>query len=159
MYLDVKINWRLEMDLTSSPIHTEQEPWMPLGPGISARPLWFRGDSRSLQLKVEPGVSVGRHRHTGPVHAFNVSGSRELESGEIAGPGAYVYEPAGNADCWRCIGDEPCVVHITISGRVIYVDDDGNMLSFTDTEKLRRQYLEWCEATGIQATALGALDA
>ena len=144
------------MDLTSSPIPTEDLPWMPLGPGISARPLWFGGESRSLQLKVEPGVSVGRHKHTGAVHAFNVSGSRELGNGEIAGPGAYVYEPAGNADDWRCVGDEPCIIQITLSGRVIYVDDDGKELSVTDNAKLRQQYLDWCRETGAEVTALGA---
>jgi hypothetical protein len=145
------------MDMTSSPIHTADLPWMPLGPGIWARPLWFSGDSRTLQLKVEPGVSVGQHRHTGAVHAFNISGSRELGSGEIAGPGAYVYEPAGNADCWRCVGDEPCVVQITLSGRVIYVNDNGKELSVTDNAKLRQQYLDWCRQTDTKVTALGAL--
>jgi len=145
------------MDMTSSPIHTADLPWMPLGPGIWARPLWFSGDSRTLQLKVAPGVSVGRHRHTGAVHAFNISGSRELGSGEIAGPGAYVYEPAGNADCWRCVGDEPCVVQITLSGRVIYVNDNGKELSVTDNAKLRQQYLDWCRETDTKVTALGAL--
>lgn len=145
------------MDLTSSPIHTEELPWMPLGPGISARPLWFGGEERTLQLKVEPGVSVGRHRHTGAVHAFNVSGSRELGNGEIAGPGDYVYEPAGNADCWRAVGDVPCIVQITLSGRVVYIAEDGSEESFTDTAKLKEQYLNWCWSTDTKVTALGAL--
>jgi anti-sigma factor ChrR (cupin superfamily) len=145
------------MDLTASPIRTDELPWMPLGPGISVRPLWFGSDERTLQLRVEPGVSVGRHRHTGAVHAFNVQGSRELGSGEIAGPGDYVYEPPGNADCWRAVGDVPCIVQITLSGRVIYVADDGSEESFTDTAKLKEQYVEWCWSTGNKVTALGAL--
>jgi 2,4'-dihydroxyacetophenone dioxygenase len=145
------------MDLTSSPIRTAQLPWMPLGPGISARPLWFGGEERTLQLKVDPGVGVGRHRHTGAVHAFNVQGSRELGTGEIAGPGDYVYEPAGNDDCWRAVGDVPCIVQITLSGRVIYITEDGSEDSYTDTAKLREQYLNWCRSTGNKVTALGAL--
>jgi len=145
------------MDLTSSPIHTDEQPWMPLSPGISARPLWFGGEARTLQLRVDPGVSVGRHRHTGAVHAFNVRGFRELGSGEIAGPGDYVYEPAGNADCWRAVGEEPCVVQITLSGRVVYLAEDGSDESFTDTAKLREQYLNWCRSTGNKVTAVGAL--
>jgi 2,4'-dihydroxyacetophenone dioxygenase len=145
------------MDLTSSPIPTDEQPWMPLGPGISARPLWFGGDARTLQLKVEPGFSIGRHRHTGAVHAFNVCGSRELGNGEIAGPGAYVYEPAGNDDCWRCVGDEPCIVQITLSGCVVYIAEDGTEDSYTDTAKLKEQYLRWCESTGNRVTALGAI--
>lgn len=145
------------MDHSSSPIHTEDQPWMPLSDGIWARPLCFAGKERTLQLKVEPGASVGRHRHTGAVHAFNVRGSRELGNGEVAGPGAYVYEPAGNEDCWRCIGDEPCIVQITLSGRVVYLDEAGEETSFTDTAALRHQYLDWCESTGSPVTALGAL--
>jgi anti-sigma factor ChrR (cupin superfamily) len=140
-------------------IHADEQPWMPLSPGISARPLRFAGEERTLQLKIEPGVSVGRHRHTGAVHAFNVSGSRQLSTGEIAGPGAYVYEPAGNDDSWWCVGDEPCVVQITLSGRVVYVDEAGKELSFTDTAKLRQQYLDWCMSEGVEAKALGAFDA
>ena len=145
------------MDRTSSPIHTEDQPWMPLSPGVWARPLSFAGEERTLQLKVEPGVSIGRHRHTGAVHAYNIRGSRELGTGEIAGPGAYVYEPAGNEDCWRCVGDEPCIVQITLSGRMAYLDAAGEETSYTDTHGLRLQYLDWCKATGSPVTALGAL--
>jgi hypothetical protein len=147
---------RLMEDLSSSPIHTPDLPWMPLSPGVSARPLWFAGEARSLQLKLEPGAAIGRHRHTGPVHAFNVSGSRELSNGKIAGPGAYVYEPAGNEDSWRCVGDEPCVVQITLSGRLTYVDEEGREQGFTDTPKLRQQYVDWCRSTGNPIAALGA---
>lgn len=143
------------MDITSSPIRTDEEPWMPLSNGISVRPLWFGNEDRTLQLKVDPGISVGRHRHTGPVHAFNVRGSRRLGNGEIAGPGDYVYEPAGNVDCWMAIGDEPCIVQITLTGRVVYLAQDGREASYTDTEKLRDQYLDWCTATGNKVTALG----
>ena len=144
-------------DLTSRPIHTNDLPWMPLGPGISARPLWFGGESRTLQLKLEPGATVGRHRHTGAVHAYNIRGSRRLGSGEIAGTGAYVYEPAGTVDCWSCFGDEPCVVQITLAGQFISLDDNGEVEEVTDTESLRRQYLAWCEANGTSIVALGAV--
>lgn len=144
------------MDLTSRPIHTLALPWMPLSLGIAVRPLRFSGHERTLQLRVEPGVSVGKHRHTGPVHAFNVSGSRRLGSGELAGPGAYVYEPAGNADCWSCEGEEPVIVQISMTGRVIYVDDAGETLSYTDTAKLRDSYLAWCAKEGVTPLALGS---
>lgn len=138
------------------PIHTETLPWMPLGDGVWVRPLRFAGEARSLQLKVAPGVVIGRHRHAGEVHAFNVSGARRLDSGEIAGPGAYVYEPAGNEDSWACVGDEPCVVQITMSGRLVYVGDEGDMLDYTDTPKLKAQYLAWCRDNGHRPRAIGA---
>lgn len=144
------------MDRTSAPIDTAALAWMPLSPGVWARPLRFAGEERTLQLKVAPGAGIALHRHSGPVHALNVSGRRKLASGEIAGPGAYVFEPAGNEDWWACEGDEPCIVHITMSGRVEYVGPDGAVLSYTDTPKLRAQYLRWCAEAGIAPAALGA---
>ena len=144
------------MSDTSSPIATPDLPWMPLGGGVWARPLRFAGDERTLQLKVDPGVTIPPHRHSGPVHAFNVSGSRWLDNGAVAGPGAYVYEPGGNADSWGCHGDEPCVIQISMSGRLSYVDAEGREIDYTDTEKLRRQYLDWCAANGLEPQALGA---
>jgi 2,4'-dihydroxyacetophenone dioxygenase len=59
---------------------------------------------RSL-LRLEPGAEIATHRHTGEVHAFNLEGSRQLSSGEIIGPGDYVYEPLGNMDSWKVVGD------------------------------------------------------
>lgn len=133
-------------------VASEGLEWVPLGGGVSFRPLKFGpGAGRSLQLKVEPGVTIGRHRHTGHVHAFGVSGARELiEAGEIAGPGSFVYEPSGNVDSWRCVGDEPCVVQISMTGRVEYLNDDDSVASWTDTDKLKAIYLAWCAETGLQ---------
>lgn len=144
------------MDKTSSPIHTADLPWMPLEAGVSVRLLRLVGAERTLQLKVEPGVTIEPHAHGGEVHAFNLSGSRRLGNGAIAGPGAYVYEPAGNVDSWTCVGDEPVVVQITMSGALAYLDDRGKPKSVTDTPKLRALYLDWCAREGHEPVALGA---
>lgn len=146
------------MDRTSGPVHTRALAWMPLGDGVWVRPLRFCGEERSLQLKVAPGVTIGRHRHAGDVHAFNVSGSRRLGDGEIAGPGAYVYEPAGNEDSWTCVGDEPCVVQISMSGRLVYLGENDEVVDYTDTPKLRAQYLAWCRRNGHEPQAIGSED-
>ena len=144
------------MDRTSGPVRTERLPWMPLSPGLSVRPLRFAGQQRTLQLRVDPGVTIEKHRHTGFVHAYNVSGYRALSNGCVAGPGDYVYEPPGNEDSWTCIGNEPCIVQIAMSGRVEYVAEDGGVIDYTDTPKLRAQYLTWCADQGIEPAALGS---
>jgi len=144
------------MDRTSKPLHTKDLPWMPLEPGVSARLLRLAGKDRTLQLKVEPGVTIETHAHGGEVHAFNVSGSRRLGNGDIAGPGAYVYEPAGNMDSWACVGDEPVVVQITMTGSLAYLGEDGRPVEVTDTPKLRALYLDWCAREGHDPVALGA---
>lgn len=146
------------MSDTSSPIDTQSLPWMPLGEGVWVRPLRFEGEERSLQLKVAPGVVVGRHRHAGEVHAYGVSGRRRLDTGEIAGPGDYVYEPAGNEDSWACEGDEPCVVQIVMKGRLVYLGEHDEVIDYTDTPKLKAHYLSWCRANGHAPAALGSFE-
>jgi hypothetical protein len=43
-----------------------------------------------------------------------------------------------------------------MSGRLAYVDADQRPLDHTDTEKLRRQYLDWCHENGLTPRALAA---
>jgi quercetin dioxygenase-like cupin family protein len=143
-------------NITETPIHTTQLPWMPLGPGVSARPLHFRGEERTLQLRVEPGVQIPLHRHDGHVHALGLSGRRRLGDGSIAGPGDYVFEPAGNVDSWGCEGDEPCIVQITMTGRLTYLNSDGEECTWTDTPSLRELYLKWCDDRGVAPWASDA---
>jgi|SRR6266567_2935910 len=82
-------------DVTSEPAHpldTGGQPWIPTGPGKSFRPLRFTDEGWSELMRLEPGSVVALHRHTGDVHALNLSGSREIiGTGEIVGPGGYVY--------------------------------------------------------------------
>jgi hypothetical protein len=131
--------------------------WIPLRDGLSFRPLRFAAGGYTLQLRIEPGTVITRHRHTGEVHALNLSGYREIiDSGEIAGPGDYIYEPPGNVDSWRCLGDQACVIQITLTGRIEYLDDDGAVTHHTDAETARHTYLRWCRArAAMPSAALG----
>ena len=137
------------MDMTETPLDTNELPWMLLKPGIWAKPLRLEGEERTLQLKVDPGATIAPHRHDGFVHAYTVSGSRRLGNGAVAGPGTYVYEPPSNADTWSCEGDEPCIVQITMSGRLTDVDEHGRDLDYVDTARLRRLHIDWCRSQGI----------
>jgi hypothetical protein len=135
---------------TCYPVIAAQIEWVPLREGLSFRPLHFAPDGYSLQLRLEPGMTIARHRHTGEVHALTLAGKREiLETGEIIGPGTFVYEPRGNSDSWRCVGDEPCIIQITVKGRVEYLDASGGVLSHTDTYTAQAAYLAWCAEHGV----------
>src|SRR5262249_47546762 len=90
------------------PLDTDGMPGIATGPGKWFGPLRFAADGWSELMRLEPGAGVPLHRHTGEVHAFNLAGSREIVgTGERAGPGGYVYEPAGLIDGWAAVGDEP----------------------------------------------------
>jgi hypothetical protein len=96
------------------PLDTDSMPWIPTGLGKSFRPLRFAADGWSELMRLEPGSTVALHRHTGEVHAFNLAGTREIfGTGERAGPGSYVYEPAGTVDGW---GDRRCAMRGAYQG-------------------------------------------
>ncbi|HEX3711470.1 MAG TPA: cupin domain-containing protein [Trebonia sp.] len=135
----------------ANPLHTEDMAWIPTGGGKSFRPLRFTADGWSELMRLEPGSLVGLHRHTGDVHAYNLAGTREiLSTGEIVGPGDYVYEPAGNTDTWQAVGDEPCIVHIKITGAVEYLDESGAVTGSADSATQYAAYLAWCRETGTE---------
>jgi quercetin dioxygenase-like cupin family protein len=107
------------------------QPWVPLAPGFSFKLLRATSDDDVWVelLRLEPGTTISRHRHTGEVHAYTLSGRRELlDTGQVVGPGDYVYEPSGNVDSWRAVGDEPLVVFVTLRGAIEYLDERGDVI-------------------------------
>jgi 2,4'-dihydroxyacetophenone dioxygenase len=133
------------------PLDTDGMPWIPTGPGKAFRPLHFAADSWSELMRLEPGSAVPLHRHTGEVHAFNLSGTREIfGTGERVGPGNYVYEPAGTIDGWEAVGDEPCVIHIKVAGVIEYLGDDGQVTETVSAASQRGIYLSWCREHGVR---------
>jgi quercetin dioxygenase-like cupin family protein len=134
-------------------------PWVPLGEGKAFKPLAFFADDRGFVelLRLDPGVAIPLHRHTGEVHAYNLAGSRRLHTGEIIGPGDYVYEPAGNTDSWGVHGDEPLIVMVVVIGAVEYIDRrSGAVAKRYTASTLRELYREHCAMTGLPVSA--ALD-
>jgi quercetin dioxygenase-like cupin family protein len=126
--------------------------WIPEGAGKWSRPLGFLpGESGWVELmRLDPGVRLGLHRHSGVVHAYNVQGSRRLCTGEEIAPGGYVHEPAGNVDWWEATGDEPLVVFVVVMGAVEYLGEDGRVLKRIAAGDRIADYRRWCDAHGIE---------
>jgi len=126
---------------------TEALPWLPLRPGFSMKVLHGEtdADTRVLLLRLEPGTVIGRHRHEGEVHALNLAGQRKLlDTGEIIGPGGYVYEPPGNVDSWMAVGEQPLVIFVTVRGSIEALDEDGNVTARTTTGTAFVAYQQAC---------------
>jgi len=122
---------------------SEHLPWMEVGPGFELKLLHGErdGDTRALLLRLEPGTVVGRHRHAGEVHAFNLAGERKLlDTGEVVGPGGYVYEPPGNVDSWMAVGDRPLLVFVTVRGALASLDGRGKVVRRDSTASLAQAY-------------------
>jgi 2,4'-dihydroxyacetophenone dioxygenase len=132
-------------------LDTQSMPWIATGPGKAFRPLRFTADGWSELMRLEPGSMVALHRHTGEVHAFNLSGTREIAgTGDRVGPGGYVYEPAGNVDAWGAVGDEPCIVLIKVTGTVEYLGEDSQVIETVSAKTQRAVYLAWCREHGVR---------
>ena len=121
----------------------EALPWQPISPGFQMKVI--RGgttddDTRVLLLRVEPGTVIEKHRHTGEIHALNLSGKRRLDGGQVIGPGEYVYEPVGNVDSWEAIGDEPCVIFLPARGAIEYLGERGEVLRRSTTTTVTERY-------------------
>jgi quercetin dioxygenase-like cupin family protein len=133
------------------PIDTSALEWIPIHNGLSFKPITYFPDNVGWQLllRLEPGTVVAPHRHTGEVHAFNLSGARLLiNTGEVIGPGTYVYEPVGNCDTWKAVGDEPCIIHVEVNGAIEYLDTHGNVTRVSDAEASLKMYEDYCAERG-----------
>jgi hypothetical protein len=126
----------------NAPVNANNVPWIPLRPGLAFKPLAFTrgGEGWAILLRADPGFVVTRHRHTGEVHAYHLAGKRRLQTGEVLGPGTYLYEPPGNEDTWSSVGDEPLLVHIVATGAVEYIGEDGSITHRSDGRAMLAAY-------------------
>ena len=104
-----------------------------------------------VRTRFEPGVEVQRHKHTGPVYAFTLSGSwgyRESEYMNTAG--SFLYEPAGSTHTLFVpeTNDEVTDVWFAIYGANLNLNDDDEVDSVTDAASILQYYLEGCEREG-----------
>lgn len=122
-------------------------PWSPISPGFDLKMLYGTrdDDTRALLLRLAPGTAIPRHRHEGETHALNLTGQRQLDTGEIIGPGGYVYEPSGNVDSWCAVGEETLIVFVTVRGALEYLDEAGEVISRWTTGKMAEIYRAYCE--------------
>jgi 2,4'-dihydroxyacetophenone dioxygenase len=128
-------------------------PWVTSGtPGKSAKLLRFLPEDRGFVelLRMEPGVVMPLHRHTGEIHAYNLSGSRQLCTGEIVGAGDFVYEPNGNTDWWKIVGDETMLALVVVIGKVEFIDAQGCVTATADAASQRAELEGHCLRLGLR---------
>ncbi|RNF81903.1 anti-sigma factor [Lysobacter psychrotolerans] len=127
-------------------------PWIPATtPGKSSMPLRFFRDNRGFVelLRMEPGVEMPLHRHIGATHAYHLSGSRQLSTGEIFGPGDYECEPPGNTDAWKIVGDEPLTALVIVMGEVEFLGPDGGVRGRANADSQWQEYRRHCHEHGL----------
>jgi acetyl esterase len=128
---------------------TDDLSWMPVSAGFDLKVLHgsIDEDTRTLLLRLQPGTVIGFHRHSGEVHGFNLAGQRKLlESGEVIGPGGYVYEPPGNVDSWMAVGEEPLLTLVTVRGVIGDLDEHDKVTTTTTTSSIASSYRRFVAA-------------
>lgn len=127
-------------------------PWIPSAtPGKSSKPLRFLSGDRGFVelLRMEPGVAMPLHRHTGEIHAYNLGGSRQLCTGEVIGPGGYVFEPPGNTDWWKIVGDGTMLALVVVMGTVEFLNPDSSIRASVSAATQLAEYERFCRENGL----------
>lgn len=105
-----------------------------------------------VRVRFQPGATIQRHKHTGDVFAFTISGSwKYLEYPEVNTAGSYLYEPAGSIHTLHALDTNTDVTDVwfAVHGANLNLDDQGNVESVIDAGALLDIYTTLCEKDGF----------
>jgi quercetin dioxygenase-like cupin family protein len=144
------VNWQARI------VPIQGLPWIPAETrGKWAKPLRFLGERGFVELlRMTPGTVMPLHRHTGEVHVHQLTGQRQLCSGEVQGPGDYVYEPMGHVDSWKIVGDEDMVAFAVVYGDVEFIGPGGEVCGVANVHTQRAGYERYCAEHGLEVQDL-----
>ena len=113
-----------------------------------------------VRVRGEPGRTIQRHRHTGEIFAFTLSGSwRYLEYPEINVAGSYLYEPAGSVHTLHFpdTNNETTDIWFVLHGANLNLDGEGNVESVLDAGVALEVYRAGCRDAGFpEPNVIGA---
>jgi quercetin dioxygenase-like cupin family protein len=102
----------------------------------------------------QAGYEVQKHRHTGPVWGYTMSGAwKYKEYDYVNRAGSFLYEPAGSVHTLQCIEDDTRV-WFHMYGVNLNLDEDGNVASVSDGRGTYDAYMAMCEAQGLGRPAV-----
>ena len=136
---------------TAVHIGADELPWAGIGGGSKMKVLQVkeREGLWIVQNIFQAGYEVQRHRHTGPVWGYTVSGAwKYKEYDYVNRAGSFLYEPAGSVHTLQCIEDET-LVWFHMYGANLNLDADGNVESVIDGAGSLQAYYMLLEAEGI----------
>ncbi|KAL7479122.1 hypothetical protein ACHAW6_004865 [Cyclotella cf. meneghiniana] len=150
---DIVIPSIFGFNLTEHPT-IDPRVWVPQSSCLSFRPLCFctsQGYYVNL-LRFTGGGTLGRHRHSSPVHALTLKGSWGYrEHSWHAYPGTYVFEPPGETH--TLIVDHDCdemVALFHVTGSLLYVSEEaGDIIGFDDVFTKLEKARAWYEECGL----------
>lgn len=144
---------REPVDARTDPLDHERLPWATWMEGLQAKVLRasITTNEYTLLVRFAPGVTLPRHRHFGPVHAWTIQGRwHYLEYDWVAEAGTYVHEDALSTHTLEVFEDneDDTVVLFVIHGGLVLIDDDGKPWWYEDAETALELYRAGVEAAG-----------
>lgn len=129
-------------------------PFVPYQEGVVFQLLQVNTDTGLwvIRVRLDPGVTIQRHRHTGEVFAFTISGSwRYLEYPDINAAGSYLYEPAGSVHTLHAPVTNTSITDVwfAIRGANLNLDANGNVESVLDAATVLEIYRTLCKEQGL----------
>lgn len=153
----------LASEVIGSPLSSHRAerdlPFVPYQEGVVFQLLQVNTETGLwvIRVRFEPGVTIQRHRHTGEVFAFTVSGSwRYLEYPDINLPGSYLYEPAGAIHTLHVPASNKGVTDVwfAIRGANLNLDAGGNVETVLDAATVLEVYRGQCKEKGLAAPSV-----
>lgn len=130
-------------------------PWGEVGGGFALK-LFRRGKDDgvySMLNRFAPGFRAPRHRHLGEVHGYTLAGRWRYEEYDwVAGPGDYIYEPAGSIHTLVVPEDNPgpTVVFFTVAQGLELFDPEGHMFMVQDGAGMELLYRHALAQQGLE---------
>jgi len=140
-----------ELAPTAVHIGTDDLPFVDIGDGSKLKVLQVkeREGLWIIETIFNDGYEVQKHRHTGPVWGYTVSGAWKYKEYEYVNrAGSFLYEPAGSVHTLQCVEDDTRV-WFHMYGANLNLDADGNVESVTDGAGALAGYYALCEAAGL----------
>jgi quercetin dioxygenase-like cupin family protein len=136
---------------TAVHVGADELPWADIGGGSKLKVLQVK-EQEGLWIVAnifQAGYEVQKHRHTGPVWGYTVSGAwKYKEYDYVNRAGSFLYEPAGSVHTLQCVEDDT-LVWFHMYGANLNLDADDNVESVTDGAGTLAAYYALCEAEGL----------
>lgn len=129
-------------------------PMVKIGDGVAIQLLQvdFDHNIRVTRARLDPGLKLRTHIHTGHVFAWTLSGTwKYIEYPESSEANSYLYEPAGSAHTLMVPQDSPgpADVIFIVHGSNIELGAKGEFEGATDAATIARAYLRGCKELGL----------
>jgi len=111
-----------------------------------------------VRTRFQPGLTIEKHYHTGPVHAVTFDGAwyyKEYPE-HVNRKGSFLFEPAHSVHTLTVAEDNPGLTDVwfAIWGANLNMDEAGNVTGVTDAQSILTAYRALCAKDGLDCSRM-----